>query len=173
MEPTTVSQHSINIKAPASVVEDALLKLDFSRSRLVAILLWLRGFKKSQRKGIDNFISAGFIPLDTKDGQTLLLGLVGQFWKPSGNIQQLAPAEFHGFNNPDFAKVLWSFSISGTENNFSKLETQTVVYCLSDKVTKRFKRYWFVVGPFSGIIRKEMLKMVKSQAEATFSQEEQ
>ena len=32
----------------------------------------------------------------------------------------------------------------------------------------KFRIYWSLVGPFSGLIRKAMLKQVKTEAESTF-----
>jgi hypothetical protein len=39
------------------------------------------------------------------------------------------------------------------------------VLALGNSARRKFRAYWLVVGPFSGLIRKEMLREVKRQAE--------
>lgn len=44
------------------------------------------------------------------------------------------------------------------------LSTETRVLCLSERAKKRFRPYWIVIAPFSGIIRKQMLRLIEKQA---------
>jgi len=41
------------------------------------------------------------------------------------------------------------------------------VACGDEASLKRFRRYWSVVGPFSGFIRTRMLNAIRAAAEAT------
>jgi hypothetical protein len=75
------------------------------------------------------------------------------------------------FNDPDYAKIAWNFSKeipsdsdSIDESKFS-LVTETRIYVDSPAARKKFKRYWMVIGYFSGIVRKEMLKVIKKEIE--------
>ena len=44
-------------------------------------------------------------------------------------------------------------------------KTETRVYCLDEVSRKRFKLYWMLIRPFSGLIRREILQAVKRNAE--------
>ena len=46
------------------------------------------------------------------------------------------------------------------------LSTETRILCLGPKALKRFRAYWMVIRPFSGIVRKEWLRIAKKMAEA-------
>jgi hypothetical protein len=114
------------------------------------------------KKGL---LQNNFIELERIKDQELLLGLVGQFWKPNGNLKKLTPEEFKSFNQPMFLKATWNFELISQKNNKTILETETRIQCLDEKSHKMFSRYWFFIRPFSGLIRKEILKSVKRKAE--------
>ena len=65
-----------------------------------------------------------------------------------------------------FAKAVWNFSVDG-KGNESLLTTETRVRCLDDASRKSFGFYWTFIQPFSGLIRREMLKIVKKKAETS------
>ena len=51
------------------------------------------------------------------------------------------------------------------KNSTTELETITRIQCTDESSRKKFSRYWFFIKPFSGIIRKEILKAVKAKSE--------
>jgi hypothetical protein len=46
------------------------------------------------------------------------------------------------------------------------LSTETRVHVADPESRKRFRRYWFVVRPFSGLIRIQLLRAARRRAEA-------
>jgi hypothetical protein len=48
----------------------------------------------------------------------------------------------------------------------SRVATETRIAATDDAARRRFGRYWRVVGPFSGITRREMLAAIRRRAEA-------
>lgn len=72
---------------------------------------------------------------------------------------------FRTFDRPGYAKAAWNFSLSEQENGTTRLATETRVLCLDDVSRRRFRLYWAFVGPFSGLIRREMLRSIRSTAE--------
>ena len=63
-------------------------------------------------------------------------------------------------------KAVWNFSLSdGTVSGATLLKTETRVLCLDEASRRRFRLYWSVVGFFSGIIRREILRVIKNSAE--------
>ncbi len=170
-----VERHQIRIRAPVERVYDAVRAVDLSGSRIIRWLFLLRGLpalwrsspRGEERLGLtlDGLLESGFILLGEKPRQELLLGLVGRFWTPSGDIQRLDASGFRTFDRPGYAKAAWNFSLSEQENGTTRLATETRVLCLDDVSRRRFRLYWAFVEPFSGLIRREMLRSIRSTAE--------
>jgi hypothetical protein len=91
--------------------------------------------------------------------------LVGRFWTPTGELQRLDHDGYLKFNQPGYAKAAWNFSLIERTDRSTFLETETRVYCTDEESRKRFRIYWFFIGGFSGVIRREILKAIKKKAE--------
>ena len=171
-----VERHQLTIHAPAHAVFDAVRALDLSDSRIVGWLLRLRGLAGKRRPGrrddqrsgltLQNLIASGFIVLGERLDEEIVLGLVGRFWTPHGGIKRMDAETFVGFASPGYAKAAWNFSLSQTSEVETKLATETRVLCLDDSSRRKFKLYWRLVAPFSGLIRMEALRSIKRAAEA-------
>lgn len=159
-------KHSILISASPTKVSALIHDLDASESWIIRMLLALRGIPTNTSKGIDGWKKMGFVVLEHQPDKEIILGLIGQFWKISGKIQQFKAEEFTSFADPKFVKATWNFEVTPHNANQVLLETETRVYCPDENVRKKFKRYWFFIQPFSGLIRMQMLKIIKRKAEA-------
>lgn len=157
--------HSIVIKSDAGKVYENILQMNFSDSWIIRLLFKLRGLPSGTIKGIAGLQEMGFTLLETEPDREIILGLVGQFWKPHGNIQSCTPAAFIEFSQADFAKTTWNFEIIQLDDKNIRLATETRILCLSEVVRKRFARYWFFIRPFSGLIRMEILRSIKRASE--------
>jgi hypothetical protein len=158
-------RHSILINASPTKLNSILSDFDASGSLIIRILLALRGISSETSKGIEGWKKMGFVILEHQQNKEIILGLIGQFWKLTGEIQRFAADEFVRFNNPEFAKTTWNFEITPNGDNQVILETVTRIYCGDERVRKRFGHYWFFIQPFSGLIRTQMLKIIKRKAE--------
>ena len=165
-------RHQILINASRERVYDAVCAFDMNNSPIARVLLALRSFnftfsKKKNQLGstLDALQKNGFILLKNNPPEELLLGLVGKFWAPSGCIQKMDADTFSRFNDSGFAKAVWNFHIMQQPDGRMLLSTETRIRCADDTSRKRFRRYWFVVGPFSGLIRREALRIIKQDAE--------
>ena len=107
----------------------------------------------------------GFVPLLDEPPWELVLGLIGQPWRPAGNLQKLSPSEMKAFSEPDFVKVSWRFALAPTGES-TLLSTATDVWATSEDAGRKFGRYWKVVGPFSAALRRSILASVRKCAEA-------
>jgi hypothetical protein len=158
-------KHSILISAQASSVSAQIADLNVSDSWIIRALLTLRGIPRKTSTGIEGWKKMGFVILEHQPDQEIILGLIGQFWKTSGKIQSFEAEEFISFNNPEFVKAVWNFKIIPLDGNQVRLETETRIFCPDPNVRKKFARYWIFIKPFSGLIRMEMLKIIKRKAE--------
>lgn len=163
-------RHRTDVHAPRERVYTAVRQLDISEAKLSMWLFRLRGLASGLRAPttftLEDFLDVGFTLLGEKPNEELLLGLVGQFWKPSGKLIQLPAADFRDFAEPGYTKAAWNFSLQPTGENRVRLETETRVQCTDATSRRFFKLYWVLVGPFSGLIRREVLNVIKRQAVA-------
>lgn len=162
-------RHRIEVHAPIDITYAAVRQLDISEARLSTILFRLRGIPLGKDHGnrfdIDSFQKMRFILLGEKMNEELLLGLVGRFWTPTGALQRLDRDGYLNFKQPGYAKAAWNFSLIERTGGSTLLETETRVSCLDEASRKRFRIYWLLIGGFSGVIRREILKAIKKKAE--------
>lgn len=157
--------HSIEIDAPASTVDALLPSVDFGRSWIVRVLFRLRGLP-TECRSLGGIGRMGFVPLEHRPGAERLYGLVGRFWTARGEIVALDAHEFRDFERPGYAMAAWSFACEESAAGGTRLWTETRVRCTDPTARRRFLRYWRVVGPFSGWIRRRMLQEIRLRAEA-------
>ena len=157
-------RYQIDIQAPAESVYAAVRSLDLSGLALTRWLLKLRGYSPGNLS-IEDLNGSDFILLGEKENEELLLGVIGRFWSFSGGLQCFTVPEFIPFNRPGFAKAAWNFFLQPAGKDVTRLATETRIYCTDKKALRKFRLYWTFVGPFSGLIRKEMLQAVKRKVE--------
>jgi hypothetical protein len=101
-----------------------------------------------------------FDTLAEEPGRELVIGAIGRPWKLRG-WPQPAHADFRSFAEPGYAKMAFNLRLDG-----DTLSTETRVL-LTDEASRRvFRRYWLVIRPFSGLIRRLWLRAIKRSAEA-------
>jgi len=159
-------KHETTVRASIEEVYAAVDSTDFNESWIVWSLLALRGlgFGKTSknltlREAFDNFTILG-----EKPNEEILLGLAGKFWTLTGGLQKLDAGNFREFNEKGFAKAVWNFSV-GEKDGETLLKTETRIQCLDEDSRQSFALYWTVIKPFSGLIREEMLRLIKEKAE--------
>lgn len=165
--------YSILIRGTPEEVYNALQSLNPTSSLLVRLLVFLRSLPAPRRRrekdrastALERFLKNGFILLDEKPGEEIVLGIVGKFWTTSGCLEQINPAEFIAFNKEAYAKAVWNFHLTQQSAGFTHLSTETRVACTDDAARKKFRRYWLLVKPFSGLIRRQMLRTIKRRVE--------
>lgn len=159
------SAHQITINAPAPAVYKNICHLDMGASPIIRLLFRLRGMP-ADALSLDALERLRFARLEEIENQDLLLGIIGRFWSLSGDLQQTDAIHFQQFNTPGYARAAWRFSLDESTPGYTRLSTETRVQCTDLNSARRFKMYWRVVGPFSGLIRREMLRIIKKNAEA-------
>ena len=146
-----VERHAVVVRAPPAEVYAALRTVDFGSSVVIRALLALRalpgGLVGGRTRGatprarpaltLDTVLRNGFVLLAEAPNRELLLGVAGRFW----NFTVCA-------------------DVRGT-----RLATETRVQCADPGSRRRFRAYWLLVRPFSGLIRRRMLAAVRRAEE--------
>jgi len=158
-----VETHDISIHASAANVYRASNEVDFSESCLIRWLLRIRGLSTSNVT-LATLRKSRFEVLGETPGRELVMGLVGKFWTPSGGTKKVDAESFKQFNSAGYAKAVWNFAIQ-PDGPDQRLSTETRIKCLDSGSRRRFGFYWMFVRPFSGLIRIEMLRLIKNRAE--------
>ena len=151
------------VSAPVGTTARAVREVDLSASPLVRTLFLLRGLPTRQLD-LDGLERIGFTVVRDEPGGELALGIVGRFWTPSGAIVPVDADRFDAFDVPGHAKVIDRFTVTPRANG-SVLEVETTVEPTSPGARRRFRAYWAVVGPFSGLVRREWLRLAAATAE--------
>ena len=157
--------HQTVIKSPGDKVYRTMKTMDFRASWLVRTLLRIRaGGRAPQAVTLNDFWQRGFLLLSDIPNHEVLLGLVGRFWTPTGCLLTISPAQFTSFSDPSYAKTAFNFQIQDHASG-TLLSTETRVKCFRNPERLYFLCYWAVIRPFSGLIRKEMLRQIKKACE--------
>ncbi|HZW94851.1 MAG TPA: hypothetical protein VFF64_18020 [Candidatus Eremiobacteraceae bacterium] len=171
--------YSILVRASVEKTSAALESARFSDLPIVRRLMRLRGYRMdgnidrnratgselSNSSNLNRRPYGAFLELSTVPQQEVVLGIAGRFWRPDGGIvRDLRPNEFVDFHREGFAKAVWTFSLAPADGG-TQLGTETRVRTFGRSATLKFRAYWLLVGPFSGLIRKAMLREVKRIAE--------
>ena len=161
-------KHSININAPIEAVWNEKDRIDLRKTCLTRFLLKIRGLEAKDELTLDELSKTGFVLLGVEPKQEILLGLTGKFWLPDGGRIRVERDDFVNYKKPDYAKAVWNFSLSESENGTVNLQTETRIFCTDAASRLKFRFYWFFIGAFSGLIRREMLNAIKQTAESNF-----
>lgn len=173
-EPHFAERHAIRVAAPPERAWAAVRALDLRGSLIVRGLFAIRSvpalFTGARVRGgglgttMDTLLRSGFVLLAERPPREIVLGLAGKFWKPSGNIARVEADEFRGFDRPGMALATWNFTILPTDEG-SLVATETRVRCTDTAAHRSFARYWHVIRPFSGLVRREALRVIRRAAE--------
>lgn len=158
-------RHQVDVKASVGEIYPIVRRMDWRGARLTNFLFKLRGIPASADGSLESFLKTGFVILGETPGEELLLGLTGKFWQPKGDLVRIARPDFVKFDEPGYAKAVWNFSLEEIQTGAVRLKTETRVCCTDAASRRRFRFYWFFIGAFSGLIRREILYAIKKKAE--------
>lgn len=169
--------HEIRIRAPIGRVYDSLRTTDIGASLIVRLLLGLRALpglfsrqrrRRESRFNLESLLKNGFVLLGENPPNEIALGLVGRFWTAAGGACTLGSADdFRAFEQDGYAKAVWNFSLVEEGAAATRLATETRVRCLDDGSRWLFRLYWSVIAPFSGLIRREVLRAIRKESEGS------
>jgi hypothetical protein len=169
--PDAVETHRIHINASPDVVYRALRTADLGSSLVIKFLLALRSLpefilhprsplRRDRRITLRTLIDAGFGELAEHPGRNCP-GVSGRFWCPTGNLSTFNRVDFDAPVPAGRARAVWNFHVEEGNDGQTILSTHTRVICGDARSRRKFRAYWFFVRPFSGLIRRLMLRAVR------------
>ena len=157
--------HATRVAATPAAVDAAVRDLDLGRSRIVRLLFRLRGMPTREMR-LRDMQQPGFRILAEEPEREVVLGVIGRFWTPGGGVRDFEPTDFVAFDEPGWAKAVWGFRSTRLDDATTLLRTETRVLCTDAPSRRRFWLYWIVIRPFSGLIRRVALVVIRRAAEA-------
>jgi len=174
-----VERHSATIAAAPDQVWAALAQVTTGELRLFRVLMGVRVLPgrlvRSPRARFDAdepllgwAVRFGFTILGEDDRRELVFGAIGQPWRLAGGRGMAVAGghDFAAFDQAGYAKMaanFWLDAIAG--GRATQLRTETRVVCTDPLSARRFTRYWRLIRPASGAIRRSWLTAIKRRAE--------
>jgi hypothetical protein len=153
--------HSIVVDATPSECYQQTFEIDLAQSKIISFLFKMRGMPFSKTKFRDFTNEVKFTLLEEDAPSEFLYG----FWANS-NVEWVRDKEtfINGGKGYRFQSV-WNFKFEDLGNAKCLVSTETRVKCLTKATKFFFSIYWFFIKSFSGLIRKEMLRLIKKEIE--------
>jgi hypothetical protein len=74
-------------------------------------------------------------------------------------------SDFVEFSEPGYVKAAMNFLVESAGPGRSTVTTETRVVATDPDSFRSFRRYWVIVAPFSALIRRRMLSLIREHAE--------
>jgi hypothetical protein len=168
--------HARVVAAPPDRVFEAVKAVTLEEMPLVRLLFALRslparlagGRGLPRAKGTPLFtrmVDLGYTVLAEDPGREVVAGVVAQMWKRGGQAASIADGgEFVAFDRVGYVKVAMNFLLV-EEDGGTRIETETRVLATDANSRKGFARYWRLIRPGSGAIRRALLRAIARRAE--------
>jgi hypothetical protein len=106
----------------------------------------------------------GFFPLDLGERE-LVFGMAGQPW--TNGAVRLKPEEFRSWMPPGNVKIAFNFAVEDAGGGWSRIWTETRVQATDAAARTTMAKYWRLIYPGSGMIRRSMLDAIRRRALAS------
>lgn len=157
-------QQKANVNASRIAVFRGIKTFNMGESTTVRWLFKMRGIP-TENLTINDFEKANFKILAEKPNEEIVLGLIGEFKSLTGGLVKIEPNQFRDFNNAGFIKAVWNFAVTDVGDGKSCLTTEIRIHPTDVGSMAKIKKYWGMLKPPSQMIRKEILKLIKKEAE--------
>ncbi|ONI81303.1 hypothetical protein ALI144C_22555 [Actinosynnema sp. ALI-1.44] len=175
--PLGTERHELHIRQSPESVWTALTTLSPGELSTVRLLMGVRtllarpgtGFTAEAPSILDTMADRGWFELANEPHRHVVLGSISQFWRlrPEEWRRKCTPEQFRDYDEPGFAKSASVFELIPTANG-TLLRTETRVTAATAATRRKMLTYWRLIRPFSGAIRRVMLRAVARKA-ATLS----
>jgi len=162
----------ITVKAPPTVAWQAARHFDMASIPWVRFLFDLRTLPErllgrmpqdaDRRLGVDQVAGGetGFMMLEERPGEEVVVGSVGQFWHLNIPFAEVNPEQFRAFEEPGWGKLAWAIIVEPLAGG-SSISVELRITATDEDSWRRFQRYYRLIGPWSRLIRRSVLKQLE------------
>lgn len=170
-------RHEIRVEAPAEYTFAAARAMDINRSPLVRAIFAVRTLPSrlrghvpgtSSKPLLDETLAIGWRILAERPDREVVVGAVTQPWKADVRFRGVDSGAFAGFEEPGYAKIVWTLEAIPLGPTASRFRTQTRVTTTDARSRELFRRYWAIFSPGILLIRRQSLTLVKDEAERRY-----
>ena len=152
-------RHTRPVDAPPERVFDAVRAVTLEELGATRVLARLRGIRADSSKPfVDEMARFGFRVVAADEPREIVWAAIGRPWAPRGG-RAPAARDFAAFADPGWAKMAFNFRLDG-----STLSTETRVLLTDAASRRKFRAYWTLIRPFSGLIRRVWLRAIAHRA---------
>lgn len=155
-------RHSTLVCATPERAYEAIQRADLASHPIAKLLLLLRGMGRASRTSTR--FAEGFALAAENPPSEVVIGLEGPFWHPACRPRGVDAERFATPIPPGTARAAWNFFVE-REGGGTRITTETRVLC-SDDARMKFRVYWMFIRPFSGLVRRLMLRAIRKEAES-------
>ena len=166
-------RHHVRVAAPTTITLSAAADMDLQQSTIVRAIFRARELvlgadpeTGTRPKGLlAEMTSLGWRVLAENPGREVVVGAVTQPWLPNVVFRGLAPEEFRAFQEPGYVKIVWTLRADPVSESESIFRTETRVTTTDQTARSKFRWYWARFSPGIILIRRVMLRLLKTDAE--------
>ena len=166
-------KHSTRIHARPEQVIQAVRDSTFGDWEAFVTLMRIRGWVSRRpfhetgdlhdKRVLDAFSESGYLS-GGSEHEIAMFGL----WDARANRQPDVRTlqDFADCRNPGTVKMAYNFNVEDAGGGWSTITAETRVLALDDATRRGMARYWRLIVPGSGLIRREWLDAIKRRAES-------
>jgi len=147
--------HAVELTCAPERALATVLALPVASDPLVRLLFRLRGLGRGPEIG-EAFDRMGFETLVRSETE-VVAAVAGRPWRRRSGLRRFGEA------GPGTVQIAVDFRAEPLPGG-CRLSTETRIAAVDDGARRAFRRYWFVVRPFSGLIRRRWLAAAATAA---------
>ncbi len=165
-------RHSARVHARPEQVMQAVRESTFGDMRSLATLLKIRAAAlrihdgdglAQNRRVLEAFAASGFLSGNSEHEIVMFGGANVRLGRPLGVRTQ---QEFEQYREQGGIKMAYNFSVEDAGGGWSRVSTETRVLALDDNTRRGMGRYWRLIVPGSGLLRRQWLDAIRRRAES-------
>lgn len=168
-------RHEVAVHASPDTTLAALRKVTFDDIGGADALMRIRAAAGGHFRGrvaggnkpmLDTMSGPGsaFFPL-AADGREIVMCMAGRPWSSGPGPRMRSAADFAAFSAPRSVRIAFNLVVEESKPGWSRVTTETRVLATDDASRRIMARYWRLIYPGSGMIRRMWLNAIRDRAE--------
>ena len=179
-EPRLREVDHVDVGVPLARAHEAVRHLDLNRSVPVRALFSLRTLAKrlhgespkADSLRLDDIGAPGTgFHIVRDEPASFVVASVGRFWQPDIEFADAPSERFAAFDEPGWGKLAWELRFEPLGEHRTRIVVEVRVTATDDDSWRRFRRYFYLIGPFSRFIRRHVLELAVKELGAPESEE--